>query len=122
MADVVVRPSIESADIPALRQAYAAMQQLPVSDNRGWTFWAGYHGFPSWQCWHHSRVGQGQSALAVDLFLPWHRAYLHYFDHASRDHAAGRSCRGGTGRRPKPRRWECRRTTPTRRPTARSTR
>jgi tyrosinase len=88
MADgVTLRDSIESVEqddsaIGALRNAYQTMQQL--TDNRGWQYWAGIHGYPQYQCWHHGRVGMGDQ-LPYDLFLPWHRAYLLYFEHTARD-------------------------------------
>jgi tyrosinase len=68
--------------LDALRAAYSKMQA--ISDNRGWVFWSGYHGFPQYQCWHHGRIGLGEQ-LPYDLFLPWHRAYLLYFEHTARD-------------------------------------
>jgi tyrosinase len=39
---------------------------------------------PQFLCWHHGRIGNG-SAFPYDLFLPWHRAYLVYWDHVTRD-------------------------------------
>jgi tyrosinase len=84
---LTLRSSIESLEqisggLDALREAYAKMQA--ITDNRGWVFWSGYHGFPQYQCWHHGRVGLGDQ-LPYDLFLPWHRAYLLYFEHTVRD-------------------------------------
>jgi tyrosinase len=90
MADgITLRQSIESLErtagqLDALRDAYAKMQQLSPTDNRSWVYWAGIHGFPQFQCWHHGRVGMG-TQRPYDLFLPWHRAYLLYFEHAARD-------------------------------------
>jgi tyrosinase len=80
---LVVRKNVEAADIASLRDAYAKMQALSATDNRSWLFWAGYHGFPQYQCWHHGRVGS--DGFPYDLFLPWHRAYLQYFEHTARD-------------------------------------
>lgn len=88
MADgVTLRDSIESVEqnpsaLRALRNAYGKMQEL--TDNRGWLYWAGIHGYPQYMCWHHGRVGMGDQ-LPYDLFLPWHRAYLLYFEHTIRD-------------------------------------
>jgi tyrosinase len=84
---LTVRSSIEGLEhiaggLDALRDAYTKMQKL--SDNRGWLYWAGIHGFPQYMCWHHGRVGMGDQ-LPYDLFLPWHRAYLLYFEHTARD-------------------------------------
>src|SRR5581483_3208968 len=81
---LTVRSSIEnldSAGLTSLRDAYSKMQA--ISDNRGWLSWAGSHGVPQFLCWHHSRVGSDQ--FPYDLFLPWHRAYLLYFEHTARD-------------------------------------
>lgn len=75
---VRVRRNVEQANIPALTDAYRKMQARTESDNRSWIFWGEYHGFNRFDCWHHGSVG-GQS-FAFDLFLPWHRAYLHYFE------------------------------------------
>jgi tyrosinase len=82
-----VRPSVEALEkspggLDALRDAYGKMQA--ITDNRGWVYWAGYHGYPQYLCWHHSRIGAG-STLPYNLFLPWHRAYLLYWEHTVRD-------------------------------------
>jgi len=42
---------------------------LKVADNRGYQYYAGWHGVPFEWCWHHD-----------PLFLPWHRAYLYFFE------------------------------------------
>ena len=80
---VVLRQNVEQADIAALRDAYSKMQDLSPTDNRSWIFWAGLHGFPWFACWHEERVDR--DGLPYNLFLPWHRAYLLYFEHAVRD-------------------------------------
>ncbi|MGH3824075.1 MAG: tyrosinase family protein [Pseudonocardiaceae bacterium] len=82
---IVLRPNVEQADIGALRDAYTKMQALSSDDNRSWRYWAGYHGFPGYYCWHHGRIGGGDTALPYNLFLPWHRAYLVYWDSVTRD-------------------------------------
>lgn len=46
--------------------------------NRSWVYWAEYHGFNRFDCWHHK--GVGNQTFNYDLFLPWHRAYLHRFE------------------------------------------
>jgi len=84
---VTLRPSVEALEkttggLDALRDAYGKMQAL--TDNRGWTHWAGVHGFSQFLCWHHGRIGSG-STLPYNLFLPWHRAYLLYWEHTARD-------------------------------------
>jgi tyrosinase len=81
--------SLESnpAALTALRDATAKMQALAGTDNRSWIYWAGIHGFPQFQCWHHGRVGMGQTR-PFNLFLPWHRAYVLHVEHALRDQNA----------------------------------
>jgi len=86
---VVTRQSIEAmqanpAALAALRDAYAKMQAFSETDNRSWIYWAGLHGFPQWFCWHHGRAGLG-SQRPFNLFAPWHRAYLVYFEFTARD-------------------------------------
>jgi tyrosinase len=80
---IVVRPSAEHANVAALQDAYQKMQALSASDNRSWIYWAEFHGFNRYECWHHAR--QGNDNFTYDLFLPWHRAYLTFFDNAARD-------------------------------------
>jgi tyrosinase len=80
---IVVRPSAEYANVAALQDAYEKMQAFSEPDNRGWIYWAEYHGYNRFECWHHARVGPDQ--FPYDLFLPWHRAYLTFFDNAARD-------------------------------------
>jgi tyrosinase len=80
---IVVRPDAQFANVAALEDAYQKMQALSASDNRGWIYWAEYHGYNRYECWHHARVGPNQ--FPYDLFLPWHRAYLTFFDNAARD-------------------------------------
>jgi tyrosinase len=46
-------------------------------DNRGYQFYAGWHGVPFALCEHHD-----------ELFLPWHRGYLYHIETALQD-AAG---------------------------------
>ncbi len=84
--DIVLRPEVEQSDVAALRDAYAKMANLSATDNRSWIYWAGYHGFDRYDCWHHGRTGPPPgSSFRYDLFLPWHRAYLLNFDHVVRD-------------------------------------
>lgn len=69
------RPNIENltaADVAAYATALGKMQA--ISDNRGYTHFAGMHGWPLGYCKHHS-----------PLFLPWHRAYLYNFELSLRD-------------------------------------
>jgi tyrosinase len=84
-----LRKSIDNlggAELAALRDAYGKM--MAISDNRGWAHYAGFHGIPEGDCWHHGRIGFGDTQLPYDLFLPWHRAYLTAFELAVRDQNA----------------------------------
>jgi tyrosinase len=60
-----------------LREAIAAAQK--IGDDRGYQYWAGIHGLPlpEW-CRHNS-----------PLFLPWHRAYLYFFEKQLQDRVPG---------------------------------
>ena len=78
---VAVRMSIrgverEPARIELIRRAIGRMQELP--DDRGFDFFASLHGLalPIW-CEH-----------GTALFLPWHRAYLYYFELAMQSRLA----------------------------------
>jgi tyrosinase len=59
--------------LQSLRAAFASAEG--ISDDRGFGYWAGIHGLPlPMYCQHGTR-----------LFLPWHRAYLYFFELALRD-------------------------------------
>jgi tyrosinase len=59
------------------RQAISGAQG--IGDDRGYQYWAGIHGLPlPISCVHHR-----------ELFLPWHRAYLYFFEKALQDQVAG---------------------------------
>jgi tyrosinase len=48
---------------------------MSLSDERGFDYWAGIHGLPlPMYCEHHT-----------ELFLPWHRAYLYFFELTLKD-------------------------------------
>jgi tyrosinase len=77
--NLVTRVSVDTlsdASLALLRQGYAAMQA--ISDNRGFNAISGIHGIPGFYCHRDDR-----------LFLPWHRAYLYYFEQYLQDRAAG---------------------------------
>jgi len=76
--------NLQPPELAALRDAFGRMMAFSDTDNRSWVYWSGYHGFPNWFCWHHGRLGQGPPQ-PVNLFLPWHRAYLLFFEHAAKD-------------------------------------
>ncbi|MBA2513519.1 MAG: tyrosinase family protein, partial [Solirubrobacterales bacterium] len=56
-----------------LRRAFEAV--LPINDERGYNYHAGIHGLPLPMYCEHGTL----------LFLPWHRAYLYFFELALRD-------------------------------------
>lgn len=61
----------------AFRRAIAAAQE--ISDDRGYQYWAGIHGLPLPVYCKHGE----------ELFLPWHRAYLYFFEKALQDRVPG---------------------------------
>lgn len=65
--------TLSAAGLDDLRNAFAAAYQ--VGDDRGYAFQAGVHGLPLPSYCEH----------ATPLFLPWHRAYLYFFELALND-------------------------------------
>jgi tyrosinase len=64
---------LTAGQVAHVRSAFTAAQG--VSDDRGYEHWAGIHGLPlPISCTH-----------GTPLFLPWHRAYLYFFEFALRD-------------------------------------
>jgi tyrosinase len=69
------------------RKAMADFQA--INDVNGYDFIAGFHGYPGYWCWHSgggidgSEQFPGQGRYA---FLPWHRAYLKWFEDHLLDH------------------------------------
>lgn len=78
--DTLLRKSVDalSADeVAALREAFTRSQE--VSDSRGYGHFASLHGFPEpGYCEHRNQ-----------LFLPWHRAYLYFFEQSLQDLVPG---------------------------------
>jgi tyrosinase len=65
--------ALTAAEVEALREAFLAVMGL--RDERGYQYHAGLHGLPlPIQC-RHGDI----------LFLPWHRAYLYFFELALQD-------------------------------------
>jgi hypothetical protein len=60
---------------------------MPLSDIRGFNHIAGFHGAPSWYCWHHQASRRTQ--LQARLFLSCHRAYLYWLEQSLQDRAPG---------------------------------
>jgi tyrosinase len=88
MGEIRMRQGVHNLDdaaVAALRDAYRQMQA--ISDNRGYAFLAGLHGTPGNWCWHGRRSAHFQRPM--ELFLPWHRAYLYNFEMAMRDRVPG---------------------------------
>ena len=84
MASLTLRKNVDSltaAELQALRTAYQKAQQ--IMDNRGYNYYSGLHGIPNWYCWHHEQ--NRRSNVNANLFLPWHRAYLYFFERALTD-------------------------------------
>jgi len=53
----------------------ALARSMALNDDRGFQHWGGIHGLPlPMYCQHHT-----------DLFLPWHRAYLYFFELSLQD-------------------------------------
>ena len=69
--------TLSPAELADLRDAFAAAYQL--SDDRGYAFYAGLHGLPLPSYCQHG----------TSLFLPWHRAYLYFFENALTDALRG---------------------------------
>lgn len=76
--------NLRDPEVAALRDAYR--QMMAIQDNRGYGYLAGLHGVPGFYCWHHQQ--NARSALQMQLFLPWHRAYLYNFEMAARGRVA----------------------------------
>lgn len=66
---------LTQGQLTTLRDAFAAVYAL--EDDRGYGYYAGIHGLPlPISC---------ENAHGTDYFLPWHRAYLYFFERALRD-------------------------------------
>jgi tyrosinase len=76
------RLSIDAMNGEQLSAFRAAMSAaMGISDDRGYNYYAGIHGYPlPISC----DIAHGRP-----LFLPWHRAYLYFFELALRDQRPG---------------------------------
>jgi len=70
--------TLKADEWAALRDAFTAAYGL--HDDRGYGFYAGVHGLPLPMYCQHGTPSQGNP-----LFLPWHRAYLYFFERALTD-------------------------------------
>jgi tyrosinase len=69
--------TLTAGQLADFRRAITAAQA--IKDDRGYQAWAGIHGLPlPVSCTHNS-----------PLFLPWHRAYLYFFEKALQDRVPG---------------------------------
>lgn len=87
--DIRIRQGVHNLDkaaVSAFRSAYK--QMMAIRDNRGYAWFAGLHGTPNYWCWHH-QGSQHFPGQTLELFLPWHRAYLYNFEMAMRDQVPG---------------------------------
>jgi tyrosinase len=74
-----IRKSVRNLSVDELANLrYAYRHFMDIYDNRGYRFLAGIHGIPQNKCKH------GESETSSDpnfrLFLPYHRAYLYWFE------------------------------------------
>jgi tyrosinase len=66
---------LTTGQLRTLRRAFAALYE--IGDERGYAYHAGIHGLPL-------PIGC-DNAHGTPYFLPWHRAYLYFFERALRD-------------------------------------
>jgi tyrosinase len=73
---------LSAGQLDDLRQAISAAQK--IGDDRGYQYWVGIHGLPlPMYCQHTTRLRN------APLFLPWHRAYLYFFEKALQERVPG---------------------------------
>jgi tyrosinase len=65
---------LTAEELAKLRRAFKAAYD--IADDRGYQYYAGWHGVPFGWCGGHSND---------PFFLPWHRAYLYHFELALKD-------------------------------------
>jgi tyrosinase len=70
---------LSAGQVGDLRAAITAAQAISASDDRSYQYWAGIHGLPLPEWCQHGSI----------LFLPWHRAYLYFFERQLQDRVAG---------------------------------
>lgn len=74
---------LSPGQLAAFRVGIGRMAQL--FDERGLSYWASLHGGPPRQWCHHGTVDGEDVFRGAPLFLPWHRAYLYFFELALQD-------------------------------------
>jgi tyrosinase len=79
-----IRKSVRSPqELTNLRSAHSSM--MSIKDNRGFMYQAGIHGIPQFKCKHGEVNDPTISDPNFRLFLPWHRAYLYWFEQYLQD-------------------------------------
>jgi tyrosinase len=74
-----VRQNIDTLSATELADFRRAIKgAMALNDNRGYEYFAGWHGVPLGWCQHHD-----------PLFLPWHRAYLYWLELALQSQVPG---------------------------------
>jgi tyrosinase len=73
---------MSQGQLASFREAITAAQK--IGDDRGYQYWAGVHGLPPPAYCQHSTPQR-----SAPLFLPWHRAYLYFFERQLQDRVAG---------------------------------
>src|ERR671910_546854 len=79
---LLLRDNVDNLDpqqLLSLRHAFGALQR--IQDDRGYNYHAGKHGLPLPMLCQHGTIDASQGPL----FLPWHRAYIYFFELALRD-------------------------------------
>lgn len=80
--------TLTATELASLRAAFTAV--MGISDERGYQHFAGIHGLPlPGYCVHNDAAGVLGNLQVGPLFLPWHRAYLYFFEQALQDQDAG---------------------------------
>jgi tyrosinase len=81
-----LRPSVQQLTGPQLEGIRTAIGDMAkIEDDRGFQHLAGLHGGPPKSYCQHGYEDQGHRYHGAPLFLPWHRAYLHFFELAMQD-------------------------------------
>lgn len=76
---MAIRKSVRNLSIEELANLrFALYNMMSINDNRGYRYLAGFHGIPQNKCNHAE--SETRSDPNFRLFLPWHRAYLYWFE------------------------------------------
>lgn len=68
--------NLSPEELSKFREAHSRM--MSRIDNRGYQFLAGVHGWLQEYCQHPPKLDE--MGRPLHLFLPWHRAYMYYFE------------------------------------------